>query len=101
MVLILQHRFVVILYVGYDDFGMTVLYTECCTQPLSSCSTVTKNLVSVVSYTMTMWLLQSIFHFHSMAQHTPRPGDSVSGVSGEFFRYSNIFMKPPDDADRL
>ena len=29
-----------------------------------------------------------------------RPGDTVSGVSGEFFRYSNIFVKMPDDSDR-
>lgn len=30
----------------------------------------------------------------------PQPGDAVTGVSGEFFRYSSIFMRAPTDNDR-
>lgn len=32
---------------------------------------------------------------------SPQPGDAVSGVSGEFFRYASIFMRAPTDDDRL
>eukprot|EP00930_Biecheleria_cincta_P076040 TRINITY_DN63242_c0_g1_i1.p1 TRINITY_DN63242_c0_g1~~TRINITY_DN63242_c0_g1_i1.p1 ORF type:complete len:251 (-),score=54.51 TRINITY_DN63242_c0_g1_i1:64-816(-) len=29
------------------------------------------------------------------------PGDQVSGSDGEFFRYKHVFVKPPDDEDRI
>lgn len=29
-----------------------------------------------------------------------RPGMQMSGASGEFFRYTSVFVKPPDDDDR-
>lgn len=30
-----------------------------------------------------------------------RPGDGVSGAEGEYFRYKHVFVKPPDDEDRM
>lgn len=30
-----------------------------------------------------------------------KPGDQISGSEGEFFRYKHVFVKPPDDADRM
>lgn len=30
-----------------------------------------------------------------------RPGDRVSGSEGEYFRYKHVFVKPPDDEDRM
>jgi len=30
-----------------------------------------------------------------------KPGDQVSGAEGEFFRYKHVFVKPPDDEDRV
>eukprot|EP00931_Biecheleriopsis_adriatica_P097428 TRINITY_DN71202_c0_g1_i1.p1 TRINITY_DN71202_c0_g1~~TRINITY_DN71202_c0_g1_i1.p1 ORF type:complete len:240 (-),score=37.05 TRINITY_DN71202_c0_g1_i1:7-726(-) len=29
------------------------------------------------------------------------PGDQISGSEGEFFRYKHVFVKPPDDKDRM
>lgn len=30
-----------------------------------------------------------------------KPGDQVSGSEGEYFRYKHVFVKPPDDEDRV
>jgi len=30
-----------------------------------------------------------------------RPGDQISGSEGEYFRYKHVFVKPPDDEDRV
>lgn len=30
-----------------------------------------------------------------------RPGDTISGTAGEYFRYAHVLVKPPDDEDRM
>mmetsp|Transcript_140802 Transcript_140802/g.392465 ORF Transcript_140802/g.392465 Transcript_140802/m.392465 type:complete len:252 (-) Transcript_140802:52-807(-) len=30
-----------------------------------------------------------------------KPGDQISGSEGEYFRYKSVFVKPPDDDDRM
>ena len=31
----------------------------------------------------------------------PKPGDTIPGTDGEYFRYKSVFMTPPTDADRV
>mmetsp|Transcript_133017 Transcript_133017/g.244035 ORF Transcript_133017/g.244035 Transcript_133017/m.244035 type:complete len:260 (-) Transcript_133017:88-867(-) len=30
-----------------------------------------------------------------------KPGDQIAGSAGEFYRYKSVFVKPPDDEDRI